>query len=85
MAVIQNIFKNIEFKLSMTEEIKLFKWTQKPIIEKISQLMEWNDSFGPESVLVKAAEQILELNYPQEYLKYSAAQCCPVKLPRITD
>ena len=74
MAVIQNVFKNLEFKLGMTEEIKLFKWTQKPIIEKISQLMEWNDSFGPESVLVKAAEQILELNYPQEYLKYSAAQ-----------
>ena len=74
MAVIQNIFKNLEFKLGMTEEIKLFKWSQKPIVEKISQLMEWNDSFGPDSVLVKAAEQILQLNYPIEYLKYSAAQ-----------
>lgn len=74
MAVIQNVFKNLEYKLNMTEEIKLFKWTQKPIIEKISQLMEWNDSFGPEATIVKAAEQILELNYPQEYLKYSAAQ-----------
>lgn len=74
MAVIQNIFKNLEFKLNMTEEIKLFKWSQKPIIEKISQLMEWNDTFGPEATIVKAAEQILELNYPSEYLKYSAAQ-----------
>lgn len=74
MAVIQNIFKNLEYKLSMTEEIKLFKWSQKPIVEKISQLMDWNDSFGPETVLVQAAEQILELNYPNEYLRYSAAQ-----------
>jgi NAD-dependent DNA ligase len=74
MAVIQNIFKNLEFKLGMTEEIKLFKWSQKPILEKIAQLMEWNETFGPEAVLVQAAEQILELNYPTEYLKYSAAQ-----------
>lgn len=74
MAVIQNIFKNLEFKLGMTEEIKLFKWSQKPIVEKISQLMEWNETFGPEAILVQAAEQILELNYPSEYLKYSAAQ-----------
>jgi len=73
-AVIQNIFKNLEYKLSMTEEIKLFKWSQKTIIEKISQLMEWNDQFGPEAVIVQAAEQILELNYPNEYLRYSAAQ-----------
>lgn len=74
MAVIQNIFKNLEYKLGMTDEIKLFKWSQKPIIEKISDLMDWNDTFGPEAVLVKAAEQILELNYPNEYLKYAAAQ-----------
>jgi|SaaInlStandDraft_4_1057021.scaffolds.fasta_scaffold46672_2 NAD-dependent DNA ligase len=74
MAVIQNIFKNLEFKLNMTEEIKLFKWSQKPIVEKISQLMDWNDAYGPESIVVQAAEQILELNYPNEYLKYSAAQ-----------
>lgn len=74
MAVIQNIFKNLEYKLNMTEEIKLFKWSQKGITEKLAQLMEWNDSFGPEAVIVKAAEQILELNYPSEYLKYSAAQ-----------
>ena len=74
MAVIQNIFKSLDFKLGMTEEIKLFKWSNKPIIEKISQLMDWNDAFGPEAVIVKAAEKILELNYPNEYLKYSAAQ-----------
>lgn len=74
MAVIQNIFKNLEFKLNMTEEIKLFKWSQKPIVEKISDLMDWNDKFGPEAVIVQAAEQILELNYPNEYLRYSAAQ-----------
>lgn len=74
MAVIQNIFKNLEIKLGMTEEIKLFKWSQKPIVEKIAQLMEWNEAFGPEAVLVQAAEQILELNYPSEYLKYAAAQ-----------
>ena len=74
MAVIQNIFKNLEFKLGMSEEIKLFKWSQKPIVEKIAQLMEWNEAFGPEAVLVQAAEQILELNYPTEYLKYAAAQ-----------
>jgi len=72
--VIQNIFKNLEYKLSMTEEIKLFKWSSKPITEKISQLMDWNNQFGPEAVMVMAAEQILELNYPNEYLKYSAAQ-----------
>ncbi len=74
MAVIQNIFKNLEYKLNMTEEIKLFKWSQKGITEKLSQLMEWNEAFGPDAVIVKAAEQILELNYPSEYLKYSAAQ-----------
>ena len=74
MAVIQNIFKNLEYKLSMTEEIKLFKWNSKGITEKIADLMEWNDSFGPEATIVKAGEQILELNYPNEYLKYSAAQ-----------
>ncbi len=74
MAVIQNIFKNLEYKLNMTEEIKLFKWSQKPIIEKISDLMDWNESFGPDAIIVKAAEQILQLNYPNEYLKYSAAQ-----------
>lgn len=74
MTVIQNIFKNLEFKLNMTEEIKLFKWSQKPIIEKLTQLNDWNDAFGPEAVLVQAAEQILELNYPNEYMKYSAAQ-----------
>lgn len=74
MAVIQNIFKNLEYKLSMTEEIKLFKWSNKGITEKIADLMEWNDKFGPEATIVQAAEQILELNYPTEYLKYSAAQ-----------
>jgi len=74
MAVIQNIFKSLEYKLSMTEEIKLFKWSNKPVTEKISDLMDWNDSFGPEATIVKAAEQILELNYPNEYLKYSASQ-----------
>jgi len=74
MAVIQNIFKNLEYKLNMTEEIKLFKWSNKPIVEKISDLMDWNDKFGPEAVIVQAAEQILELNYPNEYLRYSAAQ-----------
>ena len=74
MAVIQNIFKDLEYKLSMTEEIKLFKWSQKGITEKISDLMDWNDKFGPEATLVQAAEQILELNYPSDYLKYSAAQ-----------
>lgn len=74
MAVIQNIFKNLEYKLGMADEIKLFKWSQKPIIEKISDLMDWNDSLGPEAVIVKAAEQILELNYPNEYLRYAAAQ-----------
>lgn len=74
MAVIQNIFKNLEYKLNMTEEIKLFKWSQKSIIEKVSQLMDWNDQLGPEAIIVKAAEQILELNYPNEYLRYSAAQ-----------
>lgn len=74
MAVIQNIFKNLEYKLSMGDEIKLFKWSNKPITEKISQLMDWNEQFGPEAVLVKAAETILELNYPNEYLKYSAMQ-----------
>lgn len=73
-AVIQNIFKKLEFKLSMTEEIKLFRWSNKPITEKISDLMDWNDQFGPESVLVQAAEQILEMNYPNEYMRYSAAQ-----------
>jgi NAD-dependent DNA ligase len=74
MAVIQNIFKNLEYKLSMTEEIKLFKWSQKGITEKIAELMDWNEKYTPESTIVKAAEQILELNYPAEYLKYSAAQ-----------
>lgn len=74
MAVIHNIFKNLEYKLGMTEEIKLFKWSQKNITEKLSDLMTWNDTLGPEAILVKAAEQILELNYPSEYLKYSAAQ-----------
>lgn len=74
MAVIQNIFKNLEYKLSMTEEIKLFKWSQKGITEKIAELMDWNEKYTPESTIVKAAEQILELNYPTEYLKYSAAQ-----------
>ena len=74
MAVIQNIFKNIEFKLSMTEEIKLFKWANKGIAEKLSQLMDWNEQYTPESTIVKAAEQILELNYPQEYMKYAAMQ-----------
>jgi len=74
MAVIQNIFKSLEYKLSMTEEIKLFKWSSKSITEKLSQLMEWNDQYTPESTIVKAAEQILELNYPAEYLKYSAMQ-----------
>ena len=73
-AVIQNIFKKLEFKLNMTEEIKLFRWSDKPVIEKISDLMDWNDKFGPESTIVQAAEQILEMNYPNEYMRYSAAQ-----------
>jgi len=72
--VIQNIFKKLEYKLNMTDEIKLFRWSDKPVIEKISILMEWNEQYGPEAVLVKAAEQILELNYPNEYMRYSAAQ-----------
>jgi len=74
MAVIQNIFKNLEYKLDMADEIKLFRWSQKPIKEKLAELIEWNEEFTPESVLVKAAEQILELNYPNEYLKYCALQ-----------
>lgn len=74
MAVIQNIFKSLEYKLSMTDEIKLFKWSQKSITEKIAELMDWNEKYTPESTIVKAAEQILELNYPTEYLKYSASQ-----------
>lgn len=74
MAVIQNIFKNLEYKLNMTEEIKLFKWSQKPIAEKLADLIDWNDKYTPEATIVKAAEQILELNYPNEYLKYSAMQ-----------
>jgi len=74
MAVIQNIFKNLEYKLGMTEEIKLFKWSNKGIKEKLSELMDWNDQYSSEAVIVKAAEQILELNYPNEYLKYSAMQ-----------
>jgi len=74
MAVIQNIFKNLEYKLTMTDEIKLFKWSQKTIQEKLATLMDWNEEFTPESVLVKAAEQILELNYPNEYMKYAAMQ-----------
>lgn len=74
MAVIQNIFKNLEFKLSMSDEIKLFKWSQKPIMEKLSELIDWNDQYTSESILVKAAEQILELNYPNEYMKYAAMQ-----------
>lgn len=74
MAVIHNIFKNLEYKLTMSDEIKLFKWSNKSITEKIAQLVDWNDQFGPESILVKAAETILELNYPNEYLKYSAMQ-----------
>ena len=72
--VIQNIFHNLQYKLSMTEEIKLFKWSSKNITEKISDLMDWNEQYTPESTLVKAAEQILELNYPSEYLRYSASQ-----------
>jgi len=74
MAVIQNIFKQLEYKLSMTEEIKLFKWANKGISEKLAQLIDWNDEFTPEATIVKAAEQILELNYPNEYMKYSAMQ-----------
>jgi len=74
MAVIQNIFKQLQFKLNMTEEIKLFKWSSKPVLEKISDLMSWNDQYGPEATIVLAAEQILELNYPAEYLRYSASQ-----------
>ena len=74
MAVIQNIFKNLEYKLNMTEEIKLFKWSSKNITEKLAELMEWNDQFTPESTIVKAAEQILELNYPNEYMRYAAMQ-----------
>jgi len=74
MAVIQNIFKNLEYKLDMMDEIKLFKWSQKPIKEKLAQLIEWNEELTPEHILVKAAEQILELNYPTEYMKYSAMQ-----------
>lgn len=74
MAVIQNIFKNLEYKLNMTEEIKLFKWANKGIADKLSDLMDWNDNFGPEATIVKAAEQILELNYPNEYMRYAAMQ-----------
>jgi len=74
MAVIQNIFKNLEYKLNMTEEIKLFKWSNKNIKEKLAELMDWNEQYSPEAVIVKAAEQILELNYPNDYLKYSAMQ-----------
>jgi len=74
MAVIQNIFKNLEYKLNMTEEIKLFKWSNKNIKEKLAELMDWNEQYSPEAVIVKAAEQILELNYPIDYLKYSAMQ-----------
>lgn len=74
MAVIQNIFKNLEYKLSMTDEIKLFKWSQKPIMEKLSELVDWNDQYTAESILVKAAEQILELNYPADYMRYAAMQ-----------
>ncbi len=72
--VIQNIFKKLEFKLSMTEEIKLFRWSNKEIIPKMAELMEWNEKYSSESILVKAAEQILELNYPNDYLKYLASQ-----------
>jgi len=74
MAVIQNIFKKLEFKLSMQDEIKLYRWSQKPIKEKLAQLVEWNEELTPEHILVKAAEQILEQNYPNEYLKYAAMQ-----------
>lgn len=74
MAVIQNIFKNLEYKLNMTEEIKLFKWSNKPITEKIAELVEWHELYSPEATIVKAAEQILELNYPNEYMKYAAMQ-----------
>jgi NAD-dependent DNA ligase len=74
MAVIQNIFKSLDMKLDMTSEIKLFRWSSKGITEKISDLMSWNDQYGPEATIVLAAEQILELNYPNEYLKYSASQ-----------
>jgi len=71
---IKNIFKNLNINLSMTDEIKLYKWEQKPAIEKITQLSEWNDELGPENNLVKAAEKILEINYPELYIKYSAMQ-----------
>ena len=71
---IKNIFKNLDINLSMSDEIKLYKWEQKPAIEKVTQLSEWNDELGPENNLVKAAEKILELNYPDLYIKYSAMQ-----------
>jgi len=74
MAVIQNIFKSLSYKLDMQSEIKLFKWSSKGITEKLAELMDWNDQYTPEATIVKAAEQILELNYPNEYLKYSAMQ-----------
>lgn len=74
MAVIQNIFRNLDMKLDMTSEIKLFRWSSKGIKEKISDLMSWNDQYGPEATIVLAAEQILQLNYPSEYLRYSASQ-----------
>jgi hypothetical protein len=74
MAVIQNIFKNLEYKLNMQDEIKLFRWSQKPIKEKIAQLIDWKEEYSDSHILVKAAEEILKLNYPTEYLKYTAMQ-----------
>jgi NAD-dependent DNA ligase len=74
MAVIQNIFKELEYKLNMQDEIKLFKWSQKPIKEKIAQLVEWKEEYSDNHILVKAAEEILKLNYPTEYLKYTSME-----------